>query len=229
MFRPGVGRIVSAVVRMDAHHRFAIALAPAIITAITLRTRPFWLASLASYDVYALVSLVLLWLTVALTPRVQIRRVARRQDVGTKLIFLLVVGATAAAMVAVALLLRSGSSKTAEDFTLHLLLALTTVVFSWLLVHGVFGLRYAHTFYGDSETGHETHAGGLLFPGPAKERPDYADFTYFSFVIGMTCQVSDVQVTSAKLRNLVLLHGLLSFGFNTVVLALTINIVAGLW
>ena len=66
-----------------------------------------------------------------------------------------------------------------------------------------------------------------VFPG--QNPPDYSDFAYFSFVIGMTCQVSDVQVTSGELRNLALLHGILSFAFNTVILALTVNIVAGLW
>ena len=64
----------------------------------------------------------------------------------------------------------------------------------------------------------------LDFPG--EERPDYRDFAYFSFVIGMTCQVSDVDVTSREMRRLVLLHGILSFGFNTVILALTINTVS---
>ena len=111
-------------------------------------------------------------------------------------------------------------------FTLHLLLAILTVVFSWLLMHGVFGLRYAHTYYGDSDTAEGEHAGGLDFPG--ERLPDYRDFAYFSYVIGMTCQVSDVTVESRKMRRLVLLHGMLSFGFNTVILALTINTVSSL-
>ena len=91
--------------------------------------------------------------------------------------------------------------------------------------HG-FGLRYAHTFYGDPDgpAGPQQHAGGLDFPGG--RLPDYMDFAYFSFVIGMTFQVSDVQITSREFRKLVLLHGMLSFGFNTVILALTINTVS---
>src|SRR2546421_155190 len=102
--------------------------------------------------------------------------------------------------------------------------SLATVVLSWLLMHAVFGLRYAHRFYDDSATSAQKHAGGLKFP--EDELPDYRDFAYFSFVIGMTCQVSDVNVTSREMRRLVLLHGIFSFGFNTVIFALTINTVS---
>lgn len=91
-------------------------------------------------------------------------------------------------------------------------------------MHTVFGMHYAHNFYGDSENRAARH--GLDFPG--EPDPDYRDFTYFSFVIGMTCQVSDVQVTSREMRRLVLIHGVLSFVFNTVILALTVNIVSSL-
>ena len=107
-------------------------------------------------------------------------------------------------------------------------MSLVAVVSSWMLVHTVFGLRYAHTFYGDPDgaAGAQQHAGGLEFP--ECRSPNYMDFAYFSFVIGMTFQVSDVQITSREIRQLVLLHGMLSFGFNTVILALTINTVSSL-
>jgi uncharacterized membrane protein len=130
-----------------------------------------------------------------------------------------------AALFAVAFIIRH--AKPEQHLTTHLLLALATVVLSWLLMHAVFGLRYAHNFYGDSETDAEEHAGGLEFPGNAP--PDYRDFAYFSYVIGMTCQVSDVEVSSRAMRRLVLLHGVLAFGFNTVILALTINTVSSLF
>ena len=220
-------RTVAAIARLDAHQRVVVSLVIASGVAGVLRAHAFWTVSLATYDVYAFVSLLLIWLTIALTPREEIRTVAKRQDVGTKLIFALVVIATSAAMMAVALLLRSAKTESRGRFTIHLLLSVITVILSWFLMHSVFGLRYAHEFYGDSETSSEKHAGGLLFPG--QDPPDYSDFAYFSFVIGMTCQVSDVQVTSGELRNLALLHGILSFAFNTVILALTVNIVAGLW
>jgi len=93
-----------------------------------------------------------------------------------------------------------------------------------LLIHTSFTLRYAHIFYGDHETKPNMHAGGLDFPGDAL--PDYLDFAYFSFVLGMTFQVSDVQITSRRFRRLALLHGMISFVFDTTMIALTINILA---
>lgn len=222
-----VAQVFSAISKLDSHHRVAVAVIVSLFVPVALRAQPLWTISLTTYDSYAFVSLLLIWITIAFTPRERIRAVAKRQDVGTRLIFVLVVIATSAAMIAVALLLRNGRSGKGGHFTIDLLLALITVVLSWLLMHSVFGLRYAHTFYGDSDAAKEKQAGGLLFPG--EEPPDYSDFAYFSFVIGMTCQVSDVQITSGQLRNLALVHAMISFAFNTVVLALTVNIVAGLW
>jgi uncharacterized membrane protein len=124
-------------------------------------------------------------------------------------------------------LISANKRQTGGHFTVHLLLTLLTVISSWTLVHTVFGLRYAHVFYGDSdEPGVVQHAGGLIFPG---NRPaDYFDFAYFAFVVGMTCQVSDVQITSRRMRRLTLVHSVLAFGFNSIILALLINIVSGL-
>jgi uncharacterized membrane protein len=90
-------------------------------------------------------------------------------------------------------------------------------------VHTIFTFHYAHEYYGERRDG---KIGGLLFPGDRE--PDYRDFLYFSLVIGMTSQVSDVQVTSKVIRRLVAIHGVLSFFFNLVVLALTVNMIAAL-
>ena len=109
----------------------------------------------------------------------------------------------------------------------HTLLGAGTLLCSWFVVHTIFAMHYAHIFYGDlyAPEGAKT-AGGLDFPGEIEA--DYLDFAYFSFVVGMTCQVSDVQVSSRIMRRLTLLHGIISFIFNTVLLALTINLAAGL-
>jgi uncharacterized membrane protein len=107
---------------------------------------------------------------------------------------------------------------------LHVALVAATLLLSWLLAHLVFTFRYAHEWYDLDEQGRTK--GGLAFP--SDDLPDYFDFLYFSVVIGMTFQVSDVQITSRRLRRLVLMHGLLSFLFNTVIVALTVNIAAGL-
>ncbi len=142
--------------------------------------------------------------------------------------FLFVVVAASAALFAVGFLVSVKRSQTDPHFIIHLLLVLMTVIFSWTLVHTVYALRYAHAFYGDSdEPGVNQHAGGLIFPGD--HPPDYFDFAYFSFVVGMTRQVSDVQITSRRMRRIALFHSVLSFGFNTIILALLINIaVSGL-
>jgi uncharacterized membrane protein len=134
-------------------------------------------------------------------------------------IFVFVVVAACASLFAVGFLVSVGSGQAG-----HLVLGLATVVLSWSLIQTVFGLHYAHAFYGDSDqSGERRHAGGLLFPG--ERMPDYFDFAYFSFVIGMTCQVSDVQITSHRMRRLALLQSVLAFGFNTIILALLINTV----
>ncbi len=191
---------------------------------LALRTQALWTVSLATYDAFAFAILGLIWVTVALTPLEQIRAVAQRQDVGRTVIFIFVIIVACAALFAVAFLIRSGKPEERHFFSIHLLLALAPIVLSWLLMHAVFGLRYAHKYYDDDADSADKNAGGLKFPGD--DLPDYRDFAYFSFVIGMTCQVSDVDVTLREMRRLVLLHGILSFGFNTVILALTINTVS---
>lgn len=99
-----------------------------------------------------------------------------------------------------------------------------TILLSWVFAHTVFAVHYAHDFYGDRAS---SLPPGLIFPGERPD-PDYWDFLYFSFVVGMACQVSDVEVATQPWRRLVLAHGVMSFLFNTVVLALTINLLAGL-
>jgi len=96
-----------------------------------------------------------------------------------------------------------------------------SVVLSWLFLNVMFAIHYAHGYYGDFG---EQHA-GLAFPDTPE--PDYWDFAYFSIVIGMTFQVSDVQITSKYLRRVVLLHSVIAFFFNVFIIAITVNIVAG--
>lgn len=100
-----------------------------------------------------------------------------------------------------------------------------TLLLSWLVTHVTFAFRYAHEFYARDLGGPDVDR-GLDFP--SETEPDYLDFLYFSLVLGMTFQVSDVQITSRKLRRVATLHGLISFLFNTVIIAFTVNIAAGL-
>lgn len=108
---------------------------------------------------------------------------------------------------------------------LHIALVAITLCVSWLMMHATFAFRYAHEYYSKDLGGPDIDR-GLEFPG--EQMPDYLDFVYFALVLGMTFQVSDVQITARKMRRLATVHGLLSFGFNTIILALTVNIAAGL-
>jgi len=138
-----------------------------------------------------------------------------------------VITAATASLLAVGLLLGSAKDLPPTALAEHIALSVSAVVISWLLVHTVFTLRYAHFYFYDArDVERREVAGGLIFPG--KGSPCYMDFAYFSFVIGMTCQVSDVQISSTKIRRLALLHGLISFAFNTAILAMFVNIIAGL-
>ena len=108
---------------------------------------------------------------------------------------------------------------------LYLATVAATLFLSWLVTHVVFALRYAHEYY-ERAPGAQTVFGGLQFP--CEQPPDYWDFVYFALVLGMTFQVSDVQITSRKMRRLATMHGLIGFLFNTVIVALTVNIAASL-
>lgn len=143
---------------------------------------------------------------------------AADQDEGATLILILTVAAAAASMGAVIELF--GSAKDAPGQRAILMgLGVVTILISWTLIHVIFALHYAHEFYGGEDIG---RGGGLKFP--SDPQPDYWDFVYFSFVIGMTFQVSDVQVTKKRVRRLVVAHGIVSFFFSVTIIALMVNI-----
>jgi uncharacterized membrane protein len=114
-----------------------------------------------------------------------------------------------------------GAERTDPHYGIYVALAIGTVVLSWTFIHTIFALHYAHEFYGSGE-----HKNGLRFPGDGQ--PDYWDFIYFSFVVGMTFQVSDVAVTHKSVRRMVVAHGALSFFFTTAVVAMAVNIAASI-
>lgn len=155
----------------------------------------------------------------------RVRRRARLVDPRRWMILAIIVAAAAVSLVALGFTLQREAHETATALAARLALAGLTVVASWTVTHTVFALHYAHHYYGDGPApGADDDRGGLAFPGD--ELPDYWDFLYFSFVVGMTCQVSDVQVTSRPMRRMTLIHGVLSFFFNTVILALSVNLLA---
>ncbi|HEX8428387.1 DUF1345 domain-containing protein [Hymenobacter sp.] len=172
-----------------------------------------------AWDFFSLTALGLAWSIFMSAEVTHIRRIVAREDPGRRLVFAFVLVAASSSLLAVVFLLSSVHATTGYMRYLHVGLAIAGVLSSWLLVHTMFTLRYAHIFYG---AGNGWPEGGLDFPGGEKE-PDYFDFAYFSFVVGMTAQTADISISGQKLRRLALLHGLLSFGFNTVVVALTIS------
>ncbi|WP_118973386.1 DUF1345 domain-containing protein [Taibaiella koreensis] len=180
---------------------------------------------LASWDTFCACFLALNWITFfTIAPR-EIRKEARSQDEGRIVVFIIALVATLAAFMAVVLLVLNRKAG-GEAAILSLVIAFAGMILSWALVHTVFAGRYAHIYYADHEEDKSRHAGGLDFPGD--QLPDFLDFAYFSFVLGMTFQVSDVAISARRLRRLALLHSLMAFAFNTVIVALTINVIAGL-
>ncbi|MEZ0542738.1 DUF1345 domain-containing protein [Fibrella arboris] len=169
---------------------------------------------------YALTVLMMIWLVIGWADA---RQTAQREDESRPAIFFFTVGGALVSLLAVVSLLGSVKGLSASEATRHVILSGLTVVSSWILTHSIFTLHYAHLYYDPNET---ERVGGLGFPG--EEPPDYLDFAYYSFVVGMTFQVSDVAVTAKPIRRLTLLHGVLSFAFNTLIIALTINTVSGL-
>ena len=217
--RRSMARLIDLIAGHDARHRIILGSAAGAIVFFLLRHSPLSTDIIAAWDTFAFCVLAAAWLTILITPQRALRARAQEEDFGRTVIFVFVVVAACASLFAVGFLVTVGSGQAG-----HLVLGLATVVLSWSLIQTVFGLHYAHSFYGDSDqAGERRHAGGLLFPG--ERMPDYFDFAYFSFVIGMTCQVSDVQITSHRMRRLALLQSVLAFGFNTIILALLINTV----
>jgi uncharacterized membrane protein len=221
-------RVSGLVWRQDARRRLILGVVAGVVVFFATRgSLRLWSAAIAGWNAFAAVILALDWLIIWTTPQRKIRERAQQEDLSRLLIFIFVVIAACAALFAVGFLIRAHKDQSGGHLAVHLLLTLSTVISTWALLHTVYSLRYAHAYYGDSdEPGVHQHAGGLLFPGDRP--PNYFDFAYFSFVVGMTCQVSDVQITSRRMRRITLIHSVLSFGFNTLILALLINTVSSL-
>lgn len=175
----------------------------------------------------------LYWLTFFSAKPHEITKIARMQDSSRPVIFLIVLLSAFVSLLTIVLMLKSLPSKTGAAYYIHLALSVSSVAMGWILIHTIFTVRYAHLFYqpgaNEKKTDLQNKAekfGGLEFPGD--EEPDYLDFAYFAFVIGMTFQVSDVEISSARLRRIALIQGLLSFAFNAIIVALCINLISGI-
>jgi len=171
---------------------------------------------LLGWDIFVACYLVLAYIMIFRCGLAHIRRSAILQDDGRFLILLVTALGAFASIAAIVSELGAGHRGTAE-----LTLATITIALSWAMVHTTFALHYAHEFYRGAKPG------GLQFPsGDQHQDADYWDFVYFSFVIGMTAQVSDVGIADKTIRRTATAHGIISFVFNTALVALMVNIAA---
>ncbi len=160
----------------------------------------------------AAIYLVLAWITAASATVADMRKRAAQLDQGNGFIFGVTLCAASASVVAIVVDLGQAHSNS------ELILGAATLVLSWFFVHTVFAFHYAHLYYVEPKS--------LQFPGT--EEPCYGEFMYFALVVGMTAQVSDVVTGTAEMRRVVMTHGVISFFFNTAILALGVNLAAGL-
>ncbi len=168
------------------------------------------------WDIFVALYMLLVYTMMLRSGLAHIRRNAVLQDDGRFLILLVTALGAFASLAAIVFELGASHHSPKE-----LALATVTVALSWAAVHTAFALHYAHDFYRGATPG------GLQFPsGDQHEKPDYWDFVYFSFVIGMTAQVSDVGITDRTIRRTATAHGIVSFVYNTALVALMVNIAA---
>jgi uncharacterized membrane protein len=203
------------------HAKLVIA---AIVGLVVIPTVPVTLVTtrlLVGWDVGIALYLTMIHTTMSRCDIDRIRRRAAEQDEGAFVILLLTMLATLASLVAIVFALGGSKQASHEQAAALIVMTIGTIVLSWMFVHTIFALHYAHEYYGERRDG---VIGGLNFPG--NQDPDYRDFLYFSLVIGMTSQVSDVAITSRSIRRIAAMHGVLSFFFNVTVLALTVNMVS---
>jgi uncharacterized membrane protein len=220
---------IHPIYKISARARLLISLFVSFITFTISGKTPPAIQFILVWSSFAFTGLVLFWITILTAEVHEVKYIAKRQDSSRTIVFFFVLFAAIISLFAVIILLKILPDTRQAGYRYHIGFSIISVVLSWILIHTVFTFRYAHLYYTcrSEEQGIEKEdEGGLEFPG--EDSPDYLDFAYFSFVIGMTFQVSDVQITSRQIRRLALFHGLISFVYNTVILALSVGIIAGL-
>jgi uncharacterized membrane protein len=217
--------MVAAVRALRARPRLLAAIGIATAVALVL---PASVAPptrlLIAWDSATISYLVAVLVMIARSDVTQMRSRAAAEDEGAITILMATSLAAIAPLAAIAIELQGSAAVAAEGKFARITLAGLTIVCSWLFVNVSFALHYAHECYGE---GSDDEVGGLRFPSPGYE-PDYWDFLYFAANLGAAAQTSDVMITSPRMRRLVLGHTILSFLFNTTILALAVNVAAGL-
>lgn len=201
--------------------RVLAAGAVAVATGAVAGTLTSWQAAvLIAWAASAVTFLMWVWLTIGRMDAEHTRRLAVREDDSRAAAEVMVLTASVVSLVGVGTAVFKGSRDTGGTEALLVTLGVLSIVLAWAVVHTVFTLRYAHLYYGGIP-------GGIDFN--EDDPPRYLDFAYLSFTIGMTYQVSDTNLQSKAVRTVAFRQGLLSYLFGTVIVAMTINVVAGLF
>lgn len=179
---------------------------------------PWQVATLSGWDTAAIVFCAWIWIAVHGVDAVTTQRIATREDDSRPAADLVLIAASVASLLGVGFALLEASNQSGAGRALTTTVAAATVVLSWVAVHAVFTLRYAHLYY--------LEHGGIDFH--SDDKPDYGDFAYVAFTLGMTYQVSDTNLTSKQIRTTARRHALLSYVFGVTVIATTVNVAAGL-
>ncbi len=214
----------------NRRYRLLISLIIALVIFLISRNKVSGIVSfMYTWVGFAVFHLLFSWIIILTYHPTEVKTIAKEEDWGGTIIFLFILLAAFIGLIAIFFLLKSIPNESKKGLSLHILLSIVSVFCSWTLIHTLFALKYAHKYYGannQQDDDNDTFGAGLDFP--SEKAPDFLDFAYFSFVVGMTFQVSDVQITSRKIRRISLVHAFLSFIYNTVIVALSINIISGL-
>jgi uncharacterized membrane protein len=213
------GWLVSALHNLRRHSRLTLCGLIAVVLAVAFTGTGMALAHaiLLAFDVAVLLFLAAIGWQFARAKQETIRRYARAADENYWGFLLISVASATIALLALAVQLHASE----HGGMGQIVLAACTLVLVWLFINTVFALHYAHEFYGEGDDKHW----GLDFPGT--DEPDYWDFMYFSLCVGMTFQVSDVEITERGIRHVVTVQSVVAFFFNVVIIALSVNVVAG--
>jgi uncharacterized membrane protein len=204
--------------------RVLVAAAIGVLAAVVVAWFvPWQLTLLVAWDVTAALVVVTVWLSIGRFSAEETKEYATKEDDTRAGTHLLLLGAALVSLVGVVLAFLKANEGMHRQEVLLEAFGVASIVCSWFLVHTVFALRYAHVYYSDPE-------GGIDFKTQPRgtEDPDYLDFAYTAFTVGMTFQVSDTDITRREMRRQVLRHALISFLFGAVILATTVNVIASL-
>ncbi|HWK85957.1 MAG TPA: DUF1345 domain-containing protein [Xanthobacteraceae bacterium] len=211
---------------LRARPRMMVAALFGLAAALFIPADDFITHALLGWNAGVLLFIVLILAMMARTAAAKIRDRSIAEAEGRFTVLTLVIMAAAMILIAIALGIFSARELHGATRAIRLALTFVTVINSWVFVHIIFTIYYAHEYHAELKGKRGKPRGGLKFAGD--ELPDYWDFLYFSLTVGMTAQTSDTAVESRRMRRLVIVHGLVSFVFTTAVIALTVNLAAQL-